>query len=45
MMFEWGFDTGKDVVASIVGCTVIPMVIEGDNFMFTRDRNTRSCKQ
>lgn len=44
MMFEWRFDIGKDVVVLIVGCIVIFMVIEGDNFMFIRDRNIRSCK-
>lgn len=40
MLFEGRFDERNGIVPSIVGCAVIPMAIEGDNFMFTCEHNT-----
>lgn len=40
MMFEGRFDERNEIVPSIVGCAVIPMAIERDNFMFTCEHNT-----
>lgn len=44
-MFQGRFDVRNGIVPSVMGGAVIPMVIEGDNLMFTYEYDIFGNKQ